>query len=205
MIALGAAALVGLLGVLSSIGLYSLLSRAESGQVVSQADFDAAVSRENLISIGRLLVEIPASLLFIFWFHRAYTNLPAVGATGLPYSPGWAVGAWFVPLLNVVWPKRMMDAIWKASDPGAPPEQGESWRSRRTPSVLTWWWFFLIAMVIFAANWGLEGETIEQVQRSTINLMVRDLMRVGAWVVTLYVVREVTSRQEQRARRRMRH
>jgi hypothetical protein len=49
----------------------------------------------QLASIGLLAVGI----VFLVWFHRAAT---VARAAGLParYSPGWAVGAWFIPFAN---------------------------------------------------------------------------------------------------------
>jgi Domain of unknown function (DUF4328) len=31
-------------------------------------------------------------IVFLMWIHRAYSNLPALGARNLETSPGWAVG-----------------------------------------------------------------------------------------------------------------
>ena len=61
---------------------------------------------------------------FLVWLHRAWTNLLALGREPLPYSPGWAVGAWLVPFLNLVRPKRMMDIVWRGSDPDRPRTDG---------------------------------------------------------------------------------
>jgi hypothetical protein len=61
-------------------------------------------------------------------FRRAYRNLPALGAESPRFSSGWAVGAWFVPFLNLVRPKQIMDDIWRASDPALPAHPGAAWK-----------------------------------------------------------------------------
>jgi hypothetical protein len=33
------------------------------------------------------------------------------------WSAGWAIGAWFVPVLSLVRPKAILNDIWRASDP----------------------------------------------------------------------------------------
>jgi hypothetical protein len=82
-----------------------------------------------------------SALSFIPWFHRAYTNLRGLGATTTRFETGWAIGSWFVPLLNWVRPKVIADEIWRNSQPGA-------WR---TPApavpafVHLWWAMFLIS------------------------------------------------------------
>ncbi|MFC1995866.1 DUF4328 domain-containing protein [Chloroflexota bacterium] len=41
------------------------------------------------------------AVLFYMWIHRAHRNLPSLGVSGLKYSPGWAVGGFFIPILNL--------------------------------------------------------------------------------------------------------
>jgi Domain of unknown function (DUF4328)/Protein of unknown function (DUF2510) len=46
-------------------------------------------------------------IAFLMWLYRAAT---AAAHLGLPArrSPGWAVGSWFIPFLNFVWPWQSM-------------------------------------------------------------------------------------------------
>lgn len=54
---------------------------------------------------------------FLAWFSRSYRNLRALGAEGLEYSPGVAVGWWFVPIGNCWKPFGVAVEIWKARTP----------------------------------------------------------------------------------------
>jgi hypothetical protein len=47
---------------------------------------------------------IGAAIAVPMWMHRCYRNLPALGATGLHWSPVWAAAAWFIPLADLVIP-----------------------------------------------------------------------------------------------------
>src|SRR5438093_12382214 len=63
------------------------------------------------------LAFIPGAFGFLTWLQRAYRNLPALHATELRYTPGWAVGSWFIPLVNLFAPHQVVSELWKASDP----------------------------------------------------------------------------------------
>lgn len=77
---------------------------------------------------------------FLAWFFRAYQNLYSTGAYTL-YAPGWAIGSFFVPILNWIRPYRIMEEIWQenaemANDSNA----AESLRQNQPNALLKWWW-----------------------------------------------------------------
>jgi Domain of unknown function (DUF4328) len=86
--------------------------------------------------LGPTGASLATAVGFLVWFHRAYTNLPALGIEPLPYATGWTIGAWLVPLLNLVRPKQIMDTIWRGSDPDRPPFD-PFWHRARCPSCCT--------------------------------------------------------------------
>src|SRR5690349_16122694 len=45
----------------------------------------------------RLLLFWITLIPFLIWVHQTYRNLSALGAQDLTYSPGWAVGYFFIP------------------------------------------------------------------------------------------------------------
>ena len=47
---------------------------------------------------------------------------------GLRYGNGWAIGAWFVPILSLVRPKQMANEIWRGSERGVDLAGGEAGR-----------------------------------------------------------------------------
>lgn len=49
---------------------------------------------------------------FILWFRRAYFNAHRFALTPLRYSEGWAAASWFVPVLNLFRPVRIMRELW---------------------------------------------------------------------------------------------
>jgi hypothetical protein len=152
--------------------------------------------------------------LWLAWFRRAYLNLPALGARRLRFRPWWAVGAWLVPVFSLFRPKQVLNDIWRASDPGLPPEQGDTWRRRPVAELLGWWWLSFLASVLVrsitteavhaAADLmllGLLPEQFERFEPSAGMQVLADLLTVLCGLLALRVVRRTTARQGERAAR----
>jgi Protein kinase domain/Domain of unknown function (DUF4328) len=160
------------------------------------------------------VVLLVTAVLFLLWFRRAYRNLEALGARGLRFAGGWAIGAWFVPILSLVRPKQLLNDIWRASDPDLPVDNDGSWGRKPVPSVLTWWWLAFLASMIARAittesvhtlavvmTFGLASQPLDQVQPTSGIQSLADLLSIVAGLLALRIVRLITGRQEARAAR----
>ena len=79
-----------------------------------------------------LVCQPTAFVLFLVWLHRAYRNLYGLGVRSFGDSPAWAVGSFFIPLVNFYLPYRITADIWTGSRPGeSPAPRGR--KSFRTP------------------------------------------------------------------------
>ena len=180
-----------------------MLSRIEAGELVSDADIDANDARQTAVGIAQFALLVVAAFIFIRWFHRAYRNLIALGAGELRFTPGWAIGGWFVPILNLWRPKQIANDVWRGSDPTY--ETGFLvWRHRGAPAVFAvWWGLFLVA------NWSsqvalrlsLTADDLSQLRNATTAYLVADGTDALAALAAIVVVRRTTARQEERARR----
>jgi hypothetical protein len=95
------------------------------------------------------LVGAGCVISFLVWFSRSYRNLRALGAEGLEYSPGVAIGWWFVPVVNCWKPFQVAVEIWRASDPAAAKNDFASRAGMPTPALLAIWWMgWLTALVL---------------------------------------------------------
>jgi hypothetical protein len=82
--------------------------------------------------LGTLCLEIITAVIYLVWIFRVYKNLPALGAGPLAATPGWAVGHYFVPILNLFRPYQTMKEIWQLSAP--------SDAQRGATALVGWWW-----------------------------------------------------------------
>ncbi len=100
------------------------------------------------VSSGLVILTIP--IAFLIWIHRAYRNLPSLMAESLHFSPRWAVGCFFVPILNLFRPYQIMREIWRESDPSRPRNVGDSLEPVKESSsaVVGWWWGLFLLLII---------------------------------------------------------
>jgi hypothetical protein len=157
----------------------------------------------------RFLAIMATGVTFLTWLYRVHKNLPALGGRELKYTPGWAIGWFFVPLLNLIRPLQVMREVWHGSDPAglerdlAP--DGPSTRNQLgTPArVGSWWALFLISVLLGRAldrigsrgSWRL-GELIV-----LHNLQVLEgLITILAALVAILLVGQVTTWQTERRR-----
>jgi hypothetical protein len=136
--------------VVGATDLWSIVANLHRASLVSgfasnplTISLPAAHHADNLVdasSIVNLLALLVVGVLFIIWLHEIVSDLHKV-RPGVPrYSPGWAVGGWFIPVFNLVRPKQVVDDAWQSSAPGGG-------RQSQVPLALNLWW----------AGWILHG------------------------------------------------
>jgi hypothetical protein len=116
------------------------------------------------------LVSLALAVVTIIWLYRVTANHQALGRR-LTWSPGWAIGGWFLPPCLFVIPFLMVREAFKASDPAAPPGT-DSWRGQREHP-LPWIWivsFGVVPIVLAIANGfnyfsGFGGDTEDVADR----------------------------------------
>jgi Domain of unknown function (DUF4328) len=146
-----AMALLGIMVVLSFGNIFSnwlqydLLSQVKHGKQFSPEALQANDTRHAIIVLVELFGFVLTAIAFLMWTHRAYRNLPALGARNLETSPGWAVGWYFVPIANLVKPYSATVEIVRHSDPDG---IGVNARASSTAIVGFWWAAYLISGVI---------------------------------------------------------
>ena len=178
-----------------------LLGRIESGEFVSDSEADANDIRQGVIALVELAFFVATAVVFLMWFSRAYRNVERLGARPLRFSGGWAIGAWFVPFLNLWRPKQIANDIWRGSDPALPRPAGPgAWRDGAIPGLLFGVWRFLWLFSGVTSGPGLfGGESIDELQTQSIGYLVSDTLTAAAAALCAVVVSRITERQEQRA------
>jgi len=127
---------------LSSYSQLNLLNRMRSGMQVTQAEALANAAQQASIAFAALGLYIVTAITFGIWIVRAHKNLRAFGIQRLSYTPGWALGWFFVPFLNLVRPFQAMKELWQASHTGA-----EWSKSSSTKIVNSWWCLWILSSV----------------------------------------------------------
>lgn len=125
-----------------------------------------------------------------------------LGAQYPRYSTGTAIWSWFVPILNLWRPKQVINDVWRASDPEAPPDQGDTWQREEPPILYAVWWIGWVVLN-FAYNIDfriyLRAETLDELQFSSLFTAVTDSASVPVALLAIAVVHRTTERQDARA------
>jgi hypothetical protein len=151
--------------------------------------YAASYDRVAIATLVAVVVYLIGAVIFLFWFRRAYANLDSLGAR-MRHGPGWAVGSWFVPILNLFRPKQIANDIWRGSDPD----------DARIPMFVHLWWVFWLSSTVGGNAYGRMAEdTIEQERSATIVLVVTNVAEILAGVLAILLVRRITRREEARA------
>jgi len=167
----------------------------DSEAILASNDVIAAVS------IAEIVIYLMGLVIFLVWFRRAYANGPALGLYRLRVGKGWAIGAWFVPILNLFRPKQIANDCWRAGDPDRPLGSPFGWDGPVSP-LLNWWWgVWLLSGTVANFASRLPFETVEEDKTYTTAAIVSSALWLVASVLAILVVRRTTTRQEARAKR----
>lgn len=185
------------LGVLSAIHA-GVLDDVESGEPGALSRLASSDDRLAIASVAALVVFLVTAVFFVAWFHRSYKNLPALGCPDRRHRVGWTIGAWFIPIVAWIIPKRITDDIWRCSVPS-----GEfHWQLRRVPNwVHLWWFLFILGNLLGNASYRIYdgGETIDAERTSAIVDVVAAPVYVVGAILTWLIVDRISKAQDANA------
>jgi hypothetical protein len=200
---------LSVVGIASGLLQIDLLSRAAS-EGISEAEAASNDTRQQVVGVLQGVVYLGTAVAFLTWFYRVHKNLSALRNRSLKYSPGWAVGGFFVPFLNLVRPFQVMCEVWHGSDPDgverdSAPERAAIRDQLGTPALVGWWWaLFLISGIAgnIVTRMSFSADlTLQKLQVLSVLLVCSDLLDVLAAIVAVRLVSRVTDRQSERAER----
>ncbi len=156
---------------------------------LSEEDVPATLAIAAVILVvAHLATWVAVVVTFLLWFHRAYGNLVGAGLDRLEFSPGWAVGGFFVPFLNLVRPYGVMKEVWRGSEWLATEQQLDDWKATPvSPLVLRWWLLFL--------GTGLIGNASERLPELPWLSAVWFVASMIAASVAIQLIHQVSQRQ----------
>ncbi|MSP62794.1 MAG: DUF4328 domain-containing protein [Myxococcales bacterium] len=122
------------------------------------------------------LAAFASFIVFLVWLHRACAGARSELGAIMPYSPGWAVGWFFVPFANLVMPYKVMRALKQASDPSVLPAPQASvanpLASYRDPARLLVGAKAVLPRVPIGLWWGFQSGTSAAALLLTMRLIM---------------------------------
>jgi len=185
--------------VLSGLAQAGLLADVQRGAVISAERAAANDSRQQFVGVVQLIALVLTGVYFLRWNSRVYRNLPALSTRKPSFTPGWAVGSWFVPFLNLVRPFQILrETWWVSSSPQAANDASPTFKPT-APDVLGWWWgIWLVSGFLgnIVLRTAMRGESIAELLSATYLTVFSDLVGILSALLAIQVVKRISIVQD---------
>ena len=124
------------------LGFTLLLGVGTLAELMAPAPLDSPRMIAYLVAaFASFVVTIACAIIVGMWIYRASANAHTM-SDEMTISPGWAVGWYFIPIMNLFKPFQAMKEAWMAS------HYRDNWHGEPTPGLIGWWWALWLATSI---------------------------------------------------------
>lgn len=121
------------------MGFSLLLGAWALAELIAPAPFDSQrLFAYAIVAMVSGTAMIACMVIVGMWIYRISANAHSI-SDEMTISPGWAVGWYFVPIMNLFRPFQAMKEAWMAS------HYRGNWQSEPAPGLLVWWWTLWLA------------------------------------------------------------
>ena len=145
--------------------------------------------RQQVIGILLVVFYIISVVTFILWFRRAYFNLHTK-ANNLEYTEGWAAGSWFIPIVNLFRPYRIMNELYLETQKILSQSNPKYKTIVSTQFVGIWWTLWIISHIInnISNKIALKAKTIEDLSTSSFVSILASTTSIILAAITIKVI-----------------
>ncbi|MFJ2716966.1 DUF4328 domain-containing protein [Streptomyces sp. NPDC087437] len=191
------AAAADLFAVWTDIVMYDVSGDLVNGSVGADVmrRADDADRLYAVAGVTQLVTLLASCVVFLCWFYRVRVNAEVFDPSGHSMKRGWAIGAWFTPVVNLWFPRRIAVDIWEASSPADGPRS--NW------PVNTWWTLWVIGLLAgrLADSHYNQAVAAKALHEAAGEMMFSDALDVVAAVFAVLVVLRLTRMQHEKALR----
>lgn len=181
---------------LASLGIFGLTMIGEVLELMGLIDLMAydvgpLEAIYGIILLLNVVIFIASVIVVCLWIYRAHANLRDYGFEGLEYSPGWAVGWYFIPFANLFKPFQAMRELYTTSH-GVDDRFG----SEAPGSLGVWWGAWIIGNILgnVSTRISLMGDGSNMQVAIVLSLASSVCMIVAAYLLR-EIVNQVTAAQ----------
>ena len=181
----------GVILLLSLWGDFSQLQLANGGPITPEAA-NANDTRQGILGTLIAISYYPTVLVFGMWIYRANLNCRGFGVDRMQFTPGWAVGWYFIPFANLVLPFQVMKEIWKVSS------NPRHWQSEAGSPLLGWWWGLWISRNILTQAAGYVSKSVhdmETLRTATVFVIVATTVNIFLVAVAIKMISRIFAMQ----------
>lgn len=158
------------------------------------ASFDSSLAIiYSVTGLAHSVIYLITVVIFGMWIYKAAANIVAADIAGFSYSPGWAVGWFFIPFANLFKPFQAMRQIWNASH-GANVHLDDG-----APTVNMWWAAWLVVTISgnISFRLTLSANDAEQMMLATQIGAISSIASLALYPVAIRMVKDITRAQEE--------
>jgi hypothetical protein len=144
-----------------------------------------------------LIALVAAAAALLTWVWRARVNAERINAAEHRLSRGWSIGGWICPVVNLWYPRFIMDDIWRTSRPGVPNDLHRVNGLEPSGLVRAWWYTILTnALVTVVARFEAGGPlTVDTLKTVAVYGTISTVIVGVAAVLLIQVIRQITEWQ----------
>lgn len=129
------------------------------------------------VYLGATVIFLISVVFVRMWIHRAHANLFDAGLDGLEFTPGWSVGWFFIPIMNLFKPFGAMRELWNRSH-----GDDDGYNASSPSEVVAWWGCYIVGNILSSIGQRIEGIGPDSVSTGVGLGMIGTLILLGsAW------------------------
>ncbi len=164
-----------------------------SSMLIYQID-ENSISLYNALNFIDYILFIICAIFFLLWTYRANKNSHFLNPKHkFEFSPGWSIGAFFIPIFNLYWPYKVINEIRAES-------LADDNKVKSRVILIVWWITFLLRNGLLHANATrnpLESELA--IQSFFIQSTILTVFAIISALLAIIIVRQINNAQKVRA------
>ncbi len=182
----GVAGACGLLLYLCAVYLWTT---RQPGTTELPSSLETLTTLEAIRNGVALILTITTYILYLMWLHRVIRQICLWGGN-VGATPGWAIGYWFIPFVNLVMPFRIVQRIVR--------ELG-GWSLAASLHLGVWWGAFLLSRMLDRLSSNMSTPSVSLLILPSYYVKIASLAcTTVAAFLCVRIVREVQERLDAR-------
>jgi hypothetical protein len=153
------------------------------------------------LGIIAALALFAAAVVFVVWLWRVRWNAEMFCRGEHRFTRGWVLGSWICPVVNLWYPKQVVDDIVAASDPRTPPDTTTLRGIPGTRLVWAWWLTWVVGLVsgnVVQRGVLVAATELDQLRTNVVLSVVSALSTTAAAVLAVILIQRIDELQTRR-------
>ncbi|MEU5535084.1 DUF4328 domain-containing protein [Streptomyces sp. NPDC020362] len=164
---------------------------ATGADVIHRADHADSLYTASGVAQGIAL--LATMVVYLCWLWRVRVNAEVFNPGGHSKGRGWTIGGWFVPVVNLWFPRRITLDIWDSS---------ARWAERPSHAPVNCWWTVWIISLFAdraATTEYARAHGVAELRDAARQMLFADVIDIAAAALAVLIVLKITRMQHHRA------